>query len=48
MKYYIHRKIKVRCKKCGWKQKVWNYKVSQLKCSCGGKRKDNWEEEKLK
>lgn len=30
------------CVNCGWKQKIWNYKVSKTKCSCGGKGVKNW------
>ncbi len=43
MKNYIKEIVMVQCKKCGWKQRVWNNKISQLKCSCGGKTLKNWE-----
>ncbi len=43
MKYYLKKIVNVKCKKCGWQQKVWNYKISQLRCSCGGRTLKDWE-----
>ena len=43
MSKYLIREIKTyECVNCGWRQKIWNYKVSQIKCSCGGKGLRNW------
>ena len=43
MSKYLDREIKnYECVKCGWKQKIWNYQVSQTRCSCGGKSLKNW------
>lgn len=44
MKYYIKEIKLYECIKCGWIQKIWNNKVSQTKCSCGGKTLSNWKQ----